>query len=91
MTFYNHVFIYMHLMCDFMVSKTILAMKTFKKVLAQANQTVKHYHADNVAFAHKGFLNEVDRKDQRITFCTKGAHHKNGIIKNKNKMLTLPA
>ena len=47
--------------------------------------------ADNGAFAHKGFLDEVNRKDQRITFCAVGAHHQNGIIENKNKMLTLAA
>jgi hypothetical protein len=57
--------------------------------MAQANRTVKHYHADNGAFAHKGFLDEVNWKDQKITFCDVGTHHQNGIIKNKNKMLTL--
>ncbi len=59
--------------------------------MAQADCTVKHYHADNNAFAHKGFLDEVNRKDQKIIFCAIGAHHQNGLIKNKNKMLTLSA
>ena len=59
--------------------------------MAQANRTVKHYHADNGAFAHKGFLDEVNWKDQKITFCAVGAHHQNGIMKHKNKMLTLAA
>jgi hypothetical protein len=44
-----------------------------------------------VLFAHKGFLDEVNRKAQKITFCAVGAHHQNGIIENKNKMLTLSA
>jgi hypothetical protein len=52
---------------------------------------VKHYHADNGAFAHKGFLDEVNRKDQKITFCAVGVHHQDGMIENKNKMLTLLA
>jgi hypothetical protein len=90
-TFCDHVsdFVYVHLMRDFTVDKTILAVKAFKKVMAQANRSVKHYHANNGAFAHKGFLDEVNCKDQKITFCAVGAHHQNGIIKNKNKMLAL--
>jgi hypothetical protein len=78
-------------MQDYTVDKTILAVKAFEKVMTQANRTVKHYHADNGTFAHKGFLDEVNRKDQKITFCAVGAHHQNGIIENKNKMLTLAA
>jgi hypothetical protein len=92
-TFCDHVsdFVYVHLMRDFMINETLLAVKAFEKVLAQANRHVKHYHANNGAFAHKSFMEEVNRKDQKITFCSVGAHHQNGIIKNKNKMLTLSA
>jgi hypothetical protein len=69
-------------MQDFTVNKMILTVKAFEKVMAQATCMVKLYHADNGAFAHKGFLDEVNRKDKKITFCTIGAHHQNGIIKN---------
>jgi hypothetical protein len=70
-TFCDHLsdFVYVHLMQDFTIDETILAAKAFGKVLSQANCIVKHYHADNSAFAHKGFLDEVNRKDQKITFC----------------------
>jgi hypothetical protein len=86
-TFCNHVseFVYFHLMQNLTVNKTILAVKAFEKVMAQATCTVKHYHADNGAFAHKGFLDEVNQKDQKITFCAIGAHHQNRIIENKIK------
>ena len=92
-TFCGHAsdFVYVHLMWDYAVDKTILAVKAFEKPMAQANCTVKHYHANNGAFAHKGFLDEVNRKAQKITFCAVSAHHQNGIIENKNKMLTLGA
>ena len=30
-------------------------------------------------------------KNQKITFCVVGAHHQNGIVKNKNKILTTSA
>ena len=59
--------------------------------LTQAQHFVKHYRTNKGAFAHKGFLDEVNRKAQKITFCAVGAHHQNGIIENKNKMLTLSA
>ena len=78
-------------MRDFTVDEIILAVNAFKKVLAQAQCFVKHYHADNGTFAHKGFLDEVNQKEQKITFCAVGVHHQNGIIENKNKMLTLSA
>jgi hypothetical protein len=73
-------------MQDFTVDKTILAVNAFEKVLSQANCIVKHFHADNGAFAHKRFLDEVNRKDQKITFCDVGAHHQNRIIKNENTL-----
>jgi hypothetical protein len=92
-TFCNHFndFVCVHLMQDFTDDKTTLAVKTFEKVMAQANRTVKHYHANNGAFAPKGFLDKVNCKDQKITFCAMDAHHQNGIIKNMNMMLTLSA
>ena len=76
-------------MRNYTVDETILAVKAFEKVMAQANCSVKHYHANNGAFAHKSFLDEVNCKEQKITFCAVGAHHQNRIIKNKKKMLTL--
>ena len=92
-TFCDHVsdFVYVHLMRDFTVEETILATKAFEKVLAEAKRSVKHYHADNGAFAHNGFLSSVKNNNQTITFCGVGAHHQNEIIENKNKMLTLAA
>ena len=59
--------------------------------MAQAGRKVKHYHADNGRFADNGFIDAVNSKDQKITYFGVGAHHQNGIIENKNKMLTLGA
>ena len=78
-------FVYIHLMWDFTMDEMILGVKAFEKVMAQAN------HSNNGAFAHKGFLDKVICKDQKITFCAVGTHHQNGIIENQNKMLTLAA
>ena len=49
---------------------------------------MKHYHADNGRFADNGFLQSVNSKDQEITFCGVGAHHQNGIVEGKNRVLT---
>ena len=89
-TFVDHVsdFVYVHSMRDFTLDETLLTKAAWEKVLAQAGRKVKHYHADNGRFADNGFLDAVNAKDQKLTFCGVGAHHQNGIIENKNKILT---
>ena len=89
-TFVDHVsdFVYVHLMRDFTLDETLLAKAAFEKVLAQAGRQVKHYHADNGRFADKGFKDDTNEKNQKLTFCAAGAHHQAGIIENKNKILT---
>ena len=44
-------FLYVHLMQDFTVEETLLAVKAFEKTLAKADRLVTHYHADNGIFA----------------------------------------
>ena len=60
-----------------------------EKVMAQAGRNAKHYYADNGRFVDNGFIYAVNTKDQKIKFCGLGDHHQNGIIENRNKMLTL--
>ena len=40
---------------------------------------IGQWHADNGRYADKEFLDQVDRCEQKITFCGVGAHHQNGI------------
>ena len=89
-TFVDHVsdYVYVHLMRDLSLTETLLEKSAMEKVLVQAGQTVKHYHADNGLLSDNGFIDAVYGKDQKITFCGVGAHHQNGIIENKNKILT---
>jgi hypothetical protein len=92
--FCNHVsnFVYVHLMRNFTLEETLFAKRAYKKALAQAGRTAKHYHANNHGrFSNKGFHQDITNTGQSITFCGVGAHHQNGIIKNKNKQLTLGA
>ena len=59
--------------------------------MEKARQTVKHYHADNGRFSDNGFINAINQKDQKISFCGVGTHHQNGIIENNDKILTTGA
>ena len=58
-----------------------------EKNLAQANWNVLHYHANNGRFSDNGFVEAINSKYQNITFCGVGAHHQNGIVENKNKLI----
>ena len=89
-TFVDHVsdYVYVHLMRDITLDETLLAKSAWEKVMAQAGHMVKHYHADNGRFADNGFIDSINDSDQKITFCGVGAHHQNGIVENKNKILT---
>jgi hypothetical protein len=44
---------------------------------------------DNSRFADAGFQKAVKEANQTITFCAVGAHHQNGIVKQRIKELTL--
>ena len=92
-TFVDHVsnYVYVHLMQDLTLDETLLAKEAMEKVMVQAVRYVKHYHAYNGRFADNGFIDAINIKDQKITFCGVVAHHQNGIIENKNKMRTLGA
>ena len=78
-------YVYVHLMKDLTLDETLLAKEALEKLMAQAGRTVTHYHADNGRFANNGFIDAVNKSNQRITFCGVGAHHQNGIVENKNK------
>ena len=81
-TFCDHVydFVYVHLMRHFTVEETFLAVKAFEKPLAQAVRPVTHYHDDKRIFANNAFLESINKKYKKITFCAVGAHYQNGII-----------
>ena len=59
--------------------------------MTQAGRTVKNYQAYNGIFSDNGFIDAINQKYQKITFCGVGAHHQNGIVKNQNKILTTGA
>ena len=78
-------------MRDSSLSETLLAKEAMGKLISQAGQTVKHYQADNGKFSDNGFIDAINQKYQKITFCGVGVHYQNGIVKNKNNILTTGA
>ena len=91
--FVDHVtdYVYCHLMTALTLEETLLAKKAYEKLLAQFGHKAKHYRADNGRFADKGFMESISEANQSIDFCAVGHHGQNGIVENKNKMLTLGA
>ena len=55
--FVDHVsnFVYVHLMRDLSLRKTLQAKVAFENISARAGKTVKHYQADNGCFADNAF------------------------------------
>jgi hypothetical protein len=55
-------------MQDYTVDETILGVKAFEKVMAQANRTIKHYHANMVYLLIKVFLRRSIIRLRRLLF-----------------------
>ena len=86
-TFVDHVsdHVYVNLMRDLSLDETILAKEAMEEGMAQAGRYIKYYHADNGRFSDNGFINAIDTKYQKITFCGLGAHHKTALLKTRTK------
>ena len=79
---------YIHLMVNLSLAETLLAKESTEKTMERSGSTVKNYHTNNGRFSDNGFIDSINTKDQKIKFCGVGAYHQNGIIENKNKILT---
>jgi hypothetical protein len=92
-TFVDHVndYIYVRLMKDLTTIETLLAKLAFEKLCAKADCSVKHYQANNGWFSDNEFLAACNNLNQTIEFCGVSAHHQNGIVENRNKLLTQTA
>ena len=58
------------------------------KILVQDGLTINSYHANNGRFPDNGSVDAINYKYQKLKFYGVGAHHQNGIIDNKSKILT---
>jgi hypothetical protein len=89
-TIVDHVsdYVYVHLMRNLSLEETLIAKRSWEKILHFAGRNAKHYQADNGRFADQEFLDDCTNHNQSLTFCGVGAHHQNGIVEGKNKVLT---
>ena len=85
--FSDHV--YVALMRDLGLEKTLLAKSAFKRHANEGGISIASYRADNGCFADAGFQKAITDANQSITFCAVGAHHQNGIVEQRIKELTL--
>jgi hypothetical protein len=69
--------------------ETLTAKLATEKFFRQHGAKIEQWHADNGRYADKEFLDQVDRCEQKITFCGVGAHHQNGISEAAVKKHTL--
>jgi hypothetical protein len=79
---YSH-FTYIHLHTAITSEETVKAKHAFECVAQNAGVIVKHYHADNGKFEDKAFLNDLEAKEQIISFCGVRAHFQNGIAEQR--------
>jgi hypothetical protein len=82
-------FVFVALMHDLTLNETLLVKTSFKRNVSDGGVTINSYRADNGCFADVGFQQAIKDANQTITFCAVGAHHQNGIVKQRVKELTL--
>jgi hypothetical protein len=69
------------------LDKTLLAKSSFKQHANKGGVTINSYQADNGRFADFGFQQAVKDCNQKITYCTVGAHHQNGSLNKELRKL----
>ncbi len=82
-------YVYVALMQDLGLDKTLLAKSAFERHANDGGVSITSYRADNGRFADAGFQKAIKDANQSITFCEVGAHNKNGIVERCIKELTL--
>ena len=79
---------YSHLQTSLDTDQTLDSKIAFERDARSHGVKIKSYHADNGRFAEKCFRDEVEKCNQKISFCGVGAHHQNGIIERHIGLLT---
>ena len=71
--------------------ETLAAKLAIEKFCRQHGVKISQWHADNGRYTDKEFIEQVDKHEQKITFCGVGAHHQNGVAEASVKKHTLKA
>ena len=68
--------------------ETLRAKHAFERFAAEHGVTIKAYRADNVPFAAKEFIADLEAKRQDVTYSGTGAHFQNGVAKRAIQTVT---
>ena len=80
-------FIYNHLVKRISSKETLESKLSYERVLLSYGRKAQGYHADNLRFNDSNFKGSCIKGGQKLTFCGVGAHHQNGIVETKNKIV----
>ena len=80
---------YGYMMRSTSLDQTVAAKCAFESKMVKHNVKVKEHRADNERFADLGFKLEVEKCNQKITYCGVGAHGQNGIIERHIGKITV--
>ncbi len=82
-------YVYVALMQDLGLDKTLLAKSSFEWHANEGDVSINAYCTNNGCFADAGFQKAIKESNQSITFYAVGGHHQNGIVEQRIKELTL--
>ena len=63
--------------------ETVQAKIAVERYIQERGVQIQHYHADNGRFADKGFINNCQLNNQRLTYCGVNLHFQNGIAEKR--------
>ena len=65
------------------MEETLDVKHTFEQVADQHGICILHNHCDNGHFADRAFIQDVNKAQQTISFCSVGTHHQNSIAEQR--------
>ena len=89
--FVDHASGYMsiHHQVSLRAGETIVGKHKFENFAAEFGIKIKGYHADNMPFTAKEFIDDIELQQQQLSLSGVGAHHQNGVAERGLKTICL--
>jgi hypothetical protein len=81
-------YIYLRHQVSLRVGDTLQTKHAFERFAAEHGVKIHAYRADNAPFGAKQFTDDLDARNQRITYSGTGAHHQNGVAERAIQTVT---
>lgn len=78
---------YVYLQQSTSAEETVKAKHAFELHAKSMGVNIQGYHADNGTFRANAWINDCNRRNQRMTFAGVNAHHQNGMAERRIKEL----